>query len=220
MTTDHLNSMDRTPRWPDRLVKALAVMGAGFGTYLVVDQGFLTVGRRLADGDSLLTALLDFVSFLSILTNTALVAIYLWSLSGARVLRWNNHPSYQAFMGSMIVMVGVSYHVLLAPSGGLDGTMSFADIGLHYVTPVMYLVWWWLRSHEDQPRYGPIHRLMILPLAYAIWLLARGALTGRYPYPFIDVGVLGYSGVLPLMIGLLLSQWALTLLMVAIRRRP
>jgi hypothetical protein len=35
-----------------------------------------------------------------------------------------------------------------------------------------------------------------LPLAYFPYALARGALDGRYPYPFIDVGTLGWARVL------------------------
>jgi hypothetical protein len=36
-------------------------------------------------------------------------------------------------------------------------------------------------------------RLARLPLGYAVYSLIHGAVTGFYPYPFINVGELGYD---------------------------
>ena len=33
------------------------------------------------------------------------------------------------------------------------------------------------------------------PGVYLVYVLARGAVSGEYPYPFMDVKVLGYGGV-------------------------
>jgi hypothetical protein len=39
-------------------------------------------------------------------------------------------------------------------------------------------------------RWHPL-RWAVLPLIYCIYALVRGRMTGTYPYPFIDVGILG-----------------------------
>ena len=50
---------------------------------------------------------------------------------------------------------------------------------------------------------------LIYPLVYLCFALNRGALTSRYPYPFIDAGKLGYASALANTAALLVAFVAL-----------
>jgi hypothetical protein len=197
-----------------RLLFALAALGAALGAYLITVQGMETIGRRLAMGDTPVGAIVHYLSFLSILTNGALLFVYWWYLSGGALLRWARHPTLHAFLAALILLVGVVWHVLLRPIEEVD----FNAIGFHYLAPALFLLWWALRTPPTPPTYRGATWLMALTLAYAGWLLGRGTLTGDYPYDFIDVGEVGYSGALPMMVGLLFAQWLLALSLVGVQR--
>jgi hypothetical protein len=51
-----------------------------------------------------------------------------------------------------------------------------------------------------------------------VYTLALGAVSGLYPYPFVDVQVLGYGGVLARSAGFLLVFLGMGLLVVAVGR--
>lgn len=57
-----------------------------------------------------------------------------------------------------------------------------------------------------------------VPLVYFVYALARAALDGFYPYPFIDVSQLGWSRVLVNAVGMLSAFLIVGLLFVAIGR--
>ncbi|MBV6657437.1 MAG: Pr6Pr family membrane protein, partial [Devosiaceae bacterium] len=155
-------------------------------------------------------------SFLSILTNAMLVGVYAWFISGgAKALRWFRHPTLHAFLAALIVLVGVVWHVLLRPTE----TVDFHAIGFHYLAPALFVAWWWVRRPPSLPQFKTTLLLMALPLGYAAYVLARGALTGEYPYGFIDVGAVGYAGALPMIGGLSVAQLVLALGLVAVARR-
>ena len=59
---------------------------------------------------------------------------------------------------------------------------------------------------------------LVYPGVYLVYILTRGAVTGLYPYPFVDVNVLGYAGVLAHAAVFLLVFLAMGLLVVAVGR--
>ena len=112
-----------------------------------------------------------------------------------------------------IVLVGIGYHLLLRHVWNPQGAQWLADVLLHYAVPAAALAWWL----AFPPRAGiapraPL-RWLAWPIGYAGYALARGALTGFYPYPFIDVPALGLPRVLANMAGLcavfLATAWLL-----------
>jgi hypothetical protein len=72
---------------------------------------------------------------------------------------------------------------------------KIAGILLHAVVPVRYVVYWLMLAPKSRLAWKSVLLWLIYPLAYLIYALARGTLSGRYSYPFIDVGELGYSRV-------------------------
>jgi len=60
---------------------------------------------------------------------------------------------------------------------------------------------------------------LVFPIAYGAWSLIHGAVTGFYPYPFLDVAKLGYEHVLRNMGALVLVFAVLGLGLIATDRR-
>lgn len=94
------------------------------------------------------------------------------------------------------VMVGCVYHLLLAGKHTPQGLGVFTNVVFHTIVP-MTLAVLWLGWH---PRgrlsiWSPVIWLAF-PLTYLGWIMTRGALTGRYPYFFLDAERLGYVGAL------------------------
>ena len=59
---------------------------------------------------------------------------------------------------------------------------------------------------------------LITPIVYGFWTMGHGALTNWYPYPFIDVGKIGYHKVLMNMFAYLGVFCAVALALVLIDR--
>ncbi|MBK5189212.1 MAG: Pr6Pr family membrane protein [Gemmatimonadaceae bacterium] len=90
----------------------------------------------------------------------------------------------------------VVYMIALRPVLHLEGVARLADIGFHYLAPVLTIIGWLL--------FGPWPRIdtrsllyqLIGPVGYLVYVLVIGALWGWYPYPFINASLLGYPNAL------------------------
>jgi hypothetical protein len=56
------------------------------------------------------------------------------------------------------------------------------------------------------------------PLVYLVWTLLHGAVTGWYPYPFVDVADLGYPRALINIAGLVVAFLSLEAALVGVGR--
>jgi hypothetical protein len=116
-------------------------------------------------------------------------------------------------------MVGVIYQLLLRQLWNPQGAQWVADVLLHSIIPVGYVLYWPLFGPRTGLTWKNALSWLMYPAVYLIYILARGALSGLYPYPFVDVNVLGYGGVLARAALLLLVFLGTGLLVVALARR-
>lgn len=181
MTLDRL----RTPATLLGLVIGLAGLGIDF--WQIVPATSAKSGA--------VVALIGFWSYFTHLTNLMIVLIYLAKLTGARWLGWARHKRTEALMAGYIALVMVFYHFLLAPYFTFEGWLLVATILLHYVAPTFYLVWWLLFARHGGLRFADIPLMLAPGLVYVAIILARGALTGIYPYDILDAAKNGYGGV-------------------------
>jgi hypothetical protein len=77
---------------------------------------------------------------------------------------------------------------------------------------------WFLLTCKAVLKWKNIFPWLLYPVTYIMFILIRGAFSGFYPYPFINVSELGYNKVLINCLGLLLVFLFLSLLIVAIGR--
>lgn len=136
---------------------------------------------------------LRYVSYFTIQSNI-LVALVLtaFAIKAGRD-EWLVHPFVRSAVAVYIAAVGVVYVVLLRDLWAPQGAQLLADLLLHYVMPLGYLLFWLFLVRKAGLRWYDPLLWLIYPLFYLAFVVIRGKMSGFYPYPFIDVGALGYS---------------------------
>lgn len=136
---------------------------------------------------SVLSFLVYYWSFLTNLSNTALLLIYFADLTRVRWLGWFRDPITKAGMAGIMMLVMFFYHFMLSPYlPDLPQAIEISNILLHYVTPLMFLGWWLVWSPHGTLRYRDVPLMLVPGLAYVAYIEIRGALAGEYPYTILD----------------------------------
>jgi hypothetical protein len=91
-----------------------------------------------------------------------------------------------------ITIVGAVYNIILRFLWKPQGLQYVVDELLHLIIPVAYIVFWVIFVPKGTLKWNSIFLWLIYPLAYLAVILIQGALSGYYPYPFVDVNKLGY----------------------------
>lgn len=195
-----------------------AAMGALLGWFALALQLCLMLVQ--APGPERLGAVIIYFSFFTILTNvlTALVLTAVALQPKAGWGQWFCRPSVQAATAVYIAIVGMVYQLLLRQLWNPQGAQWVADVLLHSIIPVGYVLYWMLFAPRAGLNWKDAVIWLTYPALYLVYTLARGAMSGLYPYPFVDVNVLGYGGVLARAAGFLLVFLGMGLLVVAVGR--
>jgi hypothetical protein len=78
---------------------------------------------------------------------------------------------------------------MLAPTlPDLPWTIEVSNVLLHYVTPLLFLVWWAAFSPHGGLRWRDLPAMLAPGLAYVLYIELRGVLAGEYPYTILDPG--------------------------------
>lgn len=173
--------------------KAWAVVGLVIGLAGLVLQFWLTIPSSMESGRNLLMSLVFFFSFFTIQTNIILVLVYLGVLFDGPWLVLFEKPQTRVMAAALITLVMVFYHFILASVWAPEGLWKVADVLLHYVTPLFYLIWFAVLRYSCAVKFSAIPKMLIYPLLYVAYVLVRGAVTGEYPYAIFDANTLGYA---------------------------
>jgi hypothetical protein len=184
----------------------------------------LTIRTSIANGMSVIGAIITYFSFFTLLTSLIVALVLTFSLlaPNSRWGRFFSSPVVATGTALYIAMVGAVYSILLRNSWNPEGLDKLADIVLHDVVPVMYVTFWIFFVPKSGLRWKNLLSWAIYPIIYFVWILIRGAISDRYPYPFVDAGQLGYPQVLlnsALLITIFLVG-GLAVVAVARRQRP
>lgn len=186
-------------------------------------QFYVTLSARIAMGTGALGVaggVIHLLSYFTILTNL-LVAVTstLQAMAPAtRAARWLAQPAVATGTATSIVFVGIAYSLLLRHLSHAQGLELLANHLLHDVIPPLFLIYWWWcieRRPSTLPTLQHLLRWSLYPIVYFVYVLARGAMFGLYPYPFIDVGQLGYAHAVVNALGILVGFWAIGALLIA-----
>jgi hypothetical protein len=92
-------------------------------------------------------------------------------------------------------LTGIVFSILLA---GIDDgeTIGWVNLVLHDLAPLAVVADWLVAPPRTRLSLRQAATWLVLPAAYVLATLARGALVHWYPYPFLDADTLGYGGVL------------------------
>ena len=197
---------------------AHAAIGATLG-WLALGLQYVLLVRGFDSGPA--AATVRFFSFFTILTNTLVAVAYTAVLlPGSTVItQFFRRPSVQSGIALSIALVGVVYSLLLRRIWDPQGWQLVADHLLHDIAPLLYVAFWLMWVPKAGLHYADAGRWALYPIAYFAYSLAQARLTGWYPYPFLDVGALGYAGVLRNALTILAVFVAAGLAMVAASRR-
>ena len=94
-----------------------------------------------------------------------------------------------------IAIVGIVYSLLLRHIWNPQGWQKVADVPLHDLIPLLYVVYWVIFVRKSSLLWKHAVWWLTYPAAYFAYTLLRGAALGWYPYPFLDANALGYSRV-------------------------
>ncbi len=172
----------------DRFSRYMAWVGLLLGGATIAIQFCDTIIARMANGYSFGEAVIYFVSFLTILTNTGVVLTYASAVFETPRLDWFRHSATRAMFAVLILVVMVVYHLLLSDRVIPDLLSVVLDKILHYAAPILYLIWWVIHPRRgDAASYRQIPNMLIPPAIYLVWVFLRGAVVAEYPYPFLDL---------------------------------
>ena len=198
------------------LIMALAVL-AWFSVLL---QLFVTLHSTIEHGNGIVGGLVSYLGYFTILTNL-LVCISLTiplvapaSASGGFFAR----SDVTAGVATSIAFVGLAYYFLLRKTWNPQGLQLLADILLHYVMPMLFLIYWWFNFPKGALRWFYPVIWGLYPTVYLIYVLIRGSIIGNYPYGFIDPHAIGYQQTMVNAFGLLLAFVALGQVLVVLGR--
>lgn len=175
----------------------LQVAGLAVGLAGLVLQFCITIPASMEAGRSLLGSIVFYFSFFTILTNIGAVLVYisLLSSSGYAWLPAFAGPRMRAGVAMSIAMVFIVYATVLARLWQPQGLFLLCDVLLHYVTPVVFVLWWLTSGADGRTRWSDISWWVLYPIAYLAYALARAPFAGEVPYPFLDVAKNGATSV-------------------------
>jgi hypothetical protein len=196
--------------------RTAAAIGAILTWATLALQFFLTVSSAVESGRGIAHGLFLYFGYFTILTNTYVGLTLTAHATGA--IGFFRSPNSTASATAAIMVVGIGYLVLLSGHWSPTGLTLLADILLHYAVPLYMLGFWLVVGAGHNLDFASIPLWLSYPLGYFIYVILRGALTGEYPYYFLDPTALGYVGLLKNSLGLIALFVVISALMVVYSR--
>ncbi len=121
----------------------------------------------------------------------------------------------------LILVVGIGFVILLSTMDAVVLTaVPWDNLVLHYIIPAAALVDYLIDRPATKFNFRRSLAWLLLPIIYVSYALTRGALTGWYPYPFLDPGTSGYGSVAIVISSLLVLGIALVWLAARFSGKP
>ena len=112
----------------------------------------------------------------------------------------------------MITVTGVVYNLILAGDSSPEGLGAIANSIEHQITPVLTVLVWLIVGPRGWINPRVIALSFVLPIAWLVFALIRGAIIDAYPYPFVDVVTNGYGTVMINVVGIVVFALILNLI--------
>ena len=139
-------------------------------------------------------------------------------LFGWIALRGTAEPRVPFALAAALVIIAAVYHLLLASMHRPEGLDWWTNIAHHSAVPAGGVLWWLLFSRDALAGWRSLPVVMLVPVIYGAFALVNGAVTGFYPYFFLDQPSLGLGMVLLNMVGLAILFMAVAALLLLMRK--
>ena len=130
-----------------------------------------------------------FSSYMTIWSNILVALVYILPLiaSKTKVGKFLSKPFAQTAMLVYISIVCIVYFLLLAETWNPQGLQKFVDVSLHYVIPMLYVLFWILFAEKGNLQFKNVFLWLLFPLIYLVYSFIIGTIRNTYPYPFLDL---------------------------------
>ncbi|MCK9305809.1 MAG: Pr6Pr family membrane protein [Bacteroidales bacterium] len=118
---------------------------------------------------------------------------------------------------SYILLTGITYALIIAPTANPEGLAKISTILLHYVSPSLAIIYFIL-FEKRRIDYREIALWIIYPIVFLGWGLYLAIIKGDYLYPFFDIEKLGYK-IIPYLFAVTLGGILLDIAVVFVNRR-
>jgi len=196
-------------------VRGFHGLTAVVAAFALVAQVVLTVTGSATlvevDPPGLAERLFHLVSYFTILSN---LLVLVTTLAAARDPHVDG-PVWRVLRLDGVVAItitGVVHWFLLRPLSDLAGWSYAVDKLLHVVVPLLTVVGWVAFGPRRRVTGRVVLLALIYPFAWLFYTLGVGAVSGWYPYPFLDVGESGPAAVAVAALGIALFLFALSAL--------
>jgi hypothetical protein len=158
---------------------------------------FAAIGTQFAIQVRLGLSVVNFFSYFTNLSNlfaAIILGFGAFQLAAQRAPS-ASHDLLRTVAALNMAVVGIVFTALLRDVD-LGGLLPWVNTVLHDIMPVAVVLEWFL--YPPRTRLGARQLLLCqaFPLLYLAYVLLRGAITGWYPYPFLNPAVAGgYSNV-------------------------
>ena len=173
-----------------------AAAAAITGWFALGAQLGLALHSAPATSAGVVHAVAGFLSFFTNLTNllvAAAMTLWAWGRGEPRML---TRPQGATALAVYVSIVSVVYAGILRDLWEPTGLQLLVEVLMHYLLPPACITYWLAFVPKGHLRWGHAFAWLLYPVAYGAYVAVRGAATGYYPYPFLDVAALGYLRVL------------------------
>ncbi len=136
----------------------------------------------------------NFFSFFTVDGNLLGAAVFLFLALTVRRVRTTRVDIVRGAATVALVTIGVVFALLLEDEE-VDLPLRWVDTVLHRIMPVVFAVDWVLDPPERPISIRMAAWWLAFPVAWTVYTMARGAIVGWYPYPFLDPAIHGVWGV-------------------------
>jgi hypothetical protein len=203
---------------PNRVARLGTAALAVLSWYALLLQLYVSITTALATRIPVPTAIVNYFSYFTILTNLLVALVLTLSLRKFSVDSFASRPTVQTATAAYITIVGIVFSLLLRNLWNTQGLQKIANVLLHDIIPILYVLHWIIWGRKSGLRFSDALAWLTYPLLYLAYSLIRGSIAGKYPYPFVDVSQLGYARVGLNSLVLMLAFLGISLLFIAVGR--
>ena len=181
---------------------------------LALQYALVLTGTLGADS---ITRSINFFSYFTTLTNilAALALTLPWLAPQSALGGFFARPTVRTAIAAYIIIVMTIVYFVLRHLTSLQGWDFVADVLLHYVMPVLFVIDWLFLVPKQTLKMKDSIFWLSSPIIYLVWTFIHGAYSGFYPYPFLNGAELGNARVLLNEAGLLVIFLVLGLILVS-----
>lgn len=201
------------------LARRLAAIIAVIAITAIIVQLGLNFARAAEQGKPLWMVPIDLYGYFTIWSNTLVAIITARYARGGDEQGLFGRPWLLAATVVYIVVVGLIYNLLLASYNPQTGIRKLIDLTFHTGIPIAYPLWWLTQTPRGRLGWNALVPTLVFPIAYSVFAMGKGAITGKYAYFFIDIGKYGIPQVLLNIAGLALLYAVLMAVVIAFDRR-